>query len=92
MCAVACRQNHIKIVDRSDLGWQVVAAYESNDLASDSDDKKRLFRAEKEAKRRSKRKIITTVGARKRKNFPKGPPVAPRPSQSDGPSSAPGAA
>ena len=38
------------------LEWLVVAAYESNELASDSEDKKRLFKVEKEAERRSKRK------------------------------------
>ena len=46
--AIACQQKHIKLADRSELGWQVVAAYESNDFASDSDDEKRLFKAEKE--------------------------------------------
>ena len=38
--AVAARQKHTKIADRSELSWQVVAAYESDKLASDSDDEK----------------------------------------------------
>ena len=37
---VACRQKHIRIADRSELDWQVVAAYESDNLAFDSNDKK----------------------------------------------------
>ena len=89
--AIACRQKHIKLADRSELGWQVVAAYESDDLASDSDDEKRLFKAEKEAERRSKRKRAATAGAKKRAYFAKGGPVTPRPStRSEGTSSAVG--
>ena len=42
--AIVARQKHIKIADRSELGWQVVAAYESDELMSSSDDKKRLLK------------------------------------------------
>ena len=38
MRAIAWRQKHIKIADRSDLGWQVVAAYESDEVTSDFED------------------------------------------------------
>ena len=47
--AIEVRQKHIKIADRSELGWAVVAAYEDDELASDSDDEKRIYRAEREA-------------------------------------------
>ena len=38
--AIATRQKHIRIANRSELGWNVVAAYESNELANDSEDEK----------------------------------------------------
>ena len=37
----------IKIADRSDNGWGVVAEYTADELAEDSDDEKRLEKAEK---------------------------------------------
>ena len=53
-------QKLIKIVDRSEHGWGVVAEYTTDELAEDSDDEKRLEKAErvaeqKAAKRRKKR-------------------------------------
>ena len=66
---IAVRQKHIKIADRSELGWGVVAAYENDDPAENSDDERRLFKAEKEAERRQqkkKRKLNPATGARKR--------------------------
>ena len=53
---VAVRQKHIKIADRSKLGWGVVAAYKNDELAEDSDDEKRLFKAGRRLKGDSKRK------------------------------------
>ena len=44
--AIRVRQKHIRIADRSD--WGVVAEYEADELASDSDDEKKLYRARKE--------------------------------------------
>ncbi|KAL5503107.1 hypothetical protein EMCRGX_G010011 [Ephydatia muelleri] len=46
----------IKIADRSDHGWNTIAAYENNELALDSEDEKKLLRAEKEAEKRATRK------------------------------------
>ena len=66
--AIATRQNHIRIADRSELGWSVVTAYESGKLVDNSDDVKRLFKAEQEAERRlqeRKRKQNPAIGARK---------------------------
>ena len=61
---IATRQKQIKIADRSELGWQVVA-YESDELASDSDNEKQIFGAEKGVEKRSKRKWAATTGFRK---------------------------
>ena len=47
--AIACRQKRIKLADRSDNGWVVVKAYNNDELAKDSEDEKRLFKAEKTA-------------------------------------------
>ena len=51
----------IKLADREEHGWQVVKFYESDDLASDSEDEKSINRAKREAaaaakKRETKRK------------------------------------
>ena len=43
------RQKHIKLADRSDHGWKVVQEYETDDLANDSGDEKRIAKAEKAA-------------------------------------------
>ena len=62
--AIVCWQNkRIKVADRSDYGWAVVKAYNNDELASDSEDEKRLFKAEKTAEREiSKRKRRSTKG------------------------------
>ena len=54
--ALAHRQKLIKVADRSELGWAVVAEYETDGLAADSDDEKRLERAERTAERKVARK------------------------------------
>ena len=59
---LAERQKLIKIADRSANGWSVVAEYTADELAADSDDEKRLEKAEKAAERKA--------GLRKRKRFP----------------------
>ena len=51
---IATRQILIKIADRSEYGWATVDEYIEDELASDSDDEKRLFRAENRARRRVK--------------------------------------
>lgn len=63
--AIAARQKHIKIADHSKLSWQVVVAYESDELVSDSDNEKRLFKAKKMAERKSKHEWASCAGARK---------------------------
>ena len=56
MKAIAKRQKHKKVADRSDYGWATVKAYDTDDLASGSDDEKRLEKLEKEAERRAAKK------------------------------------
>jgi len=47
------RQKLIKIIDRSEFGWGVVAEYTTDELAEDSDNEKRLEKAEKAAERKA---------------------------------------
>ena len=52
------RQKLIKIADRLEYGWDVVEEYEEDEVAADSDDEKRLAKAEKAAEKKvSKRKL-----------------------------------
>jgi len=51
------RQKLIKIADRSKDGWLVVQEYESDDIASNSEDEKRLKKSKNAAEK--KRKILT---------------------------------
>ena len=51
MKIIATRQKYIKVADLSDYGWVTVQAYENDDLATGSDDEKRLEKAEKEAEK-----------------------------------------
>ena len=46
------RNNHIEMADRSEFGWLTVEEYEKRELASDSDDDKRMRKAEKSAGKR----------------------------------------
>ena len=65
---IADRQKLIKIADRSDLGWVVVEEYTADKLAADSDDEKRLDKAERSAERKAaKRRKHTDY--RHRPNF-----------------------
>ena len=54
--AIATRQKHIRITDRLELGWNVVAAYETDELVDNSKDEKRLFRAQKEVEKKQQQK------------------------------------
>ena len=40
------RQKHILLADKSDFGWSLIQEYKRNDLADDSDDEKKIIRAE----------------------------------------------
>ena len=60
------RQKLIKIADKSKDGWQVVAEYESDELASDSEDEKRLKKARETASRKRRQKDQLTSGSGKK--------------------------
>ena len=47
------RQKLIKIADRSEYGWGVIAEYTADELADDSEDEKRIEKAERAAERRA---------------------------------------
>ena len=53
---ISNRQKVIRLADSSELGWSVVKEYQSNPLASDSEDKKRMMRAEARASRKMKQR------------------------------------
>lgn len=55
---INARQKCILIADRSEHGWATVAEYEEDELADNSDDEKRLFRAEVRAGRKTKQKSV----------------------------------
>lgn len=47
------RQKHIKLADRSENGWNTVNEYQDDELASDSEDEKRIEKAERAAERKA---------------------------------------
>ena len=51
---LVARQKAIRIADRSEFGWATVDEYEEDELAENSDDEKRLYRAEMRAGRKLK--------------------------------------
>ena len=51
---VSKRIKAIKLADKSEFGWLTVNEYLSDELASDSDDEKRMYRSEKRAERKVK--------------------------------------
>ena len=58
------RQKLIKLADRSEHGWGVVAEYTADELAEDSDDEKRIFKAEKAAERKAAKRRKTVAPLR----------------------------
>ena len=58
---VSKRVKAIKLADKSEFGWATVNEYLSDELASDSDDEKRIYRAERRAGRKinkEKRRLV----------------------------------
>ena len=68
---IAHRQKLIKMADASELGWRVVNEYVSNPLASDSDDEKKIYKAEA----RASRKLKADKTKRRRRSMPGRPTV-----------------
>ena len=65
--AITKRQKHIKVADRSDYSWATVQAYDTDDLASGSDDEKDLRKQKKWLKEellRSAKPVVVTVSVR----------------------------
>lgn len=58
------RQKLIKLADRSEYGWDLVKEYESDELAADSDDEKKILKAEKAAEKRLAKKKAVAASAR----------------------------
>ena len=56
-------QKHIMVADWSDYGWATVQQYDINPLATDSEDEKRLEKAEKEAERLASKRRRAGKGA-----------------------------
>lgn len=44
------RQKHILLADKSEYGWSTVQEYKKSEIADDSDDEKKMFKAEARAK------------------------------------------
>ena len=51
---VSKRIKAIKLADKSEYGWHTVIEYLSDDLASDTNDEKRMWRSEKRAEKKMK--------------------------------------
>ena len=60
------RQKHIKVADRSDYGWATVEHYDSHPLADNSDDEKRLEKAEEAERVANKRRCGGGAGAKRK--------------------------
>ena len=58
------RQKLLKLADGSDLGWKLVDEYETNALADDSDDEKRIFKAESRASKKQREQRTRSSRAR----------------------------
>ena len=76
---IAERQKLIKIADRSELGWAVVNEYTADELAANSDDEKRIEKAEKAAKRKVARKRKAAPGDKAKTPKRSMPPVQMQP-------------
>ena len=48
------RQKHFLLADKSDFGWSLIREYKRNDLAEDSDDEKKIIRAEARTRTQAK--------------------------------------
>ena len=71
------RQKHILLADKSDFGWMIIQEYKKNDLADDSDDEKKIIRAEARARSQAKQNALKSKSrfAPVRRDFPKSLPI-----------------
>ena len=54
---ISKRVKAIKLADNSEFGWATVDEYLSDELASDSDDEKRIYRAERKINKEKRRRV-----------------------------------
>ena len=54
---ISKRVKAIKLADKSEFGWATVNEYLSDELASDSDDEKRIYRAERKINKEKRRRV-----------------------------------
>ena len=73
---LAERQKHILLADKSDYGWMVIQEYKKNDLADDSDDEKKIIRAEARARTKQNSQKVKSRMTASRREFPKSQSVA----------------
>ena len=80
---IAHRQKLLKLADRSEHGWTVVEEYEEDGLADDSEDEKRIEKAERAAERRIQAKRRKEAALTGKKGMPQEkesrPQALPRP-------------
>ena len=62
------RQKLIKLADKSEAGWLIVDEYESDELAEDSEDDKKIRKAQDKAARK-KKQLLQTRNKRQRTNY-----------------------
>ena len=58
---VSKRIKVIKMDDKSDFGWSTVNEYFSGELASNSDDEERMYRAERRVERKPRKGVVVSV-------------------------------
>ena len=51
----------IKMADKSDFGWSTVNEYLSDELVSNSDDEKRMYRGERRADRKPRKGVVVSA-------------------------------
>ena len=75
---LAERQKHILLADKSDFGWLTIQEYKKNDLADDSDDEKKIIRAEARARTQAKQNSLKNKSkfAGSKREFSRSLPVA----------------
>ena len=59
LASIQKRQKLIKLADKSEAGWLVVDEYESDELADDSEDDKKIRRAQDKAVRKKKQLLLS---------------------------------
>ena len=73
---LAERQKHILLADKSDYGWMVIQEYKKNDLADDSDDERKIIRAETRARTKQNSQKAKSRMTASRREFLKDQSVA----------------